>query len=179
MSGSSLRDELPDPAEGAKPSPDGPDLPDHADRADHPVRPDHEVFLDSEDDDWAWRRRIRSTPTAARVYRVGVFVLGLVVVVVGILLIPFPGPGWLIVIGGLAIWSTEFERAQRVLEFVKRHVRAWEAWIKRQNPLVKALAGIVGVAFIAAVLWLTFHFSGIPGFFPEGLESWLRTTARV
>ena len=140
MSGSSLREELPDPAEGAKPSPDGPDLPDHADRADHPVRPDHEVFLDSEDDDWAWRRRIRSTPTAARVYRVGVFVLGLVVVVVGILLIPFPGPGWLIVIGGLAIWSTEFERAQRVLEFVKRHGRAWEAWIKRQNPVLRTRA---------------------------------------
>ncbi|WP_404382968.1 TIGR02611 family protein [Knoellia locipacati] len=131
------------------------------------------------DDDWAWRQRLRASPKSARIYRIGVFVLGLVVVVVGLLLIPFPGPGWLIVIGGLAIWATEFERAQRILEFVKRNVRAWEQWVKRQNPVVKALVGVVGIAFVATILWLTFHFSGIPGFFPDGLESWMRTTARV
>ncbi|WP_035938173.1 TIGR02611 family protein [Knoellia aerolata] len=130
-------------------------------------------------DDWAWRRRIRANPATARVYRIGVFVVGLVVVCGGLLLIPFPGPGWLIVIAGLAIWSTEFERAQRVLEFVKRHLRLWEEWVKRQNPVVKALVGVVGIAFIATVLWLTFHFSGIPGFFPDGLESWMRNTARI
>ncbi|MFW5473993.1 TIGR02611 family protein [Knoellia sp. CPCC 206450] len=140
---------------------------------------DHHVFVESDEDDWAWRRRIRANPKAARIYRIGVFVLGLVVVVVGLLLIPFPGPGWLIVIGGLAIWATEFERAQRVLEFVKAKVRAWEQWIKRQNPFVKLLAGLAGLVFVAAVLWLTFHFSGIPGFFPDGLENWMRTTARV
>ena len=130
-------------------------------------------------DDWAWRRRIRANPATAKVYRIGVFVVGLVVVCGGLLLIPFPGPGWLIVIAGLAIWSTEFERAQRVLEFVKRHLRLWEEWVKRQNPVVKALVGVLGIAFIATVLWLTFHFSGIPGFFPDGLESWMRNTARI
>ncbi|KGN40672.1 hypothetical protein N801_12655 [Knoellia aerolata DSM 18566] len=122
---------------------------------------------------------MRANPATARVYRIGVFVVGLVVVCGGLLLIPFPGPGWLIVIAGLAIWSTEFERAQRVLEFVKRHLRLWEEWVKRQNPVVKALVGVVGIAFIATVLWLTFHFSGIPGFFPDGLESWMRNTARI
>ena len=120
-----------------------------------------------------------ANPATARVYRIGVFVVGLVVVCGGLLLIPFPGPGWLIVIAGLAIWSTEFERAQRVLEFVKKHLRRWEEWVKRQNVAVKALVGVVGIAFIATVLWLTFHFSGIPGFFPDGLETWMRTTARV
>ena len=137
------------------------------------------VFVESDEDDWAWRRRVRSNPKTARIYRIGVFVLGLVIVVVGLLLIPFPGPGWLIVIGGLAIWATEFERAQRVLEFVKAKVRAWEHWVKRQNPFVKLLAGLAGIAFVAAVLWVTFHFSGIPGFFPDGLENWMRTTARI
>jgi uncharacterized protein (TIGR02611 family) len=146
--------------------------------------PDVEATEDAEstedaEDDWAWRRRVRASPKSARVYRIVVFLLGLVVVVVGLLLIPFPGPGWLIVIGGLAIWATEFERAQRILEFVKRKVRAWEHWVKRQNPVVKGLVGIVGIAFVAAVLWLTFHFSGIPAFFPDGLETWMRTTARI
>jgi uncharacterized protein (TIGR02611 family) len=137
------------------------------------------ALVDGADDDWEWRRRLRANPATAKVYRVGVFVLGLVIVVVGLLLIPFPGPGWLIVIAGLAIWATEFEKAQRVLEFVKSKLRIWEEWVKRQNLLVKGLVGIVGVAFIATVLWLTFHFSGIPGFFPDGLENWMRTTARI
>ena len=140
---------------------------------------DREAAVKPEDDDWAWRRRLRSNPATARFYRIGVFVVGLVVVCGGLVLIPFPGPGWLIVIAGLAIWSTEFERAQRVLEFVKTNLRKWEEWVRRQNILVKGLVGLVGIAFIATVLWLTFHFSGIPGFFPNGLETWLRTTARV
>ncbi|MFC7492225.1 MULTISPECIES: TIGR02611 family protein [unclassified Knoellia] len=138
-----------------------------------------EQHADAPEDDWAWRRRLRANPTTAKVYRIGVFIAGLLIVVVGLALIPFPGPGWLIVIAGLAIWATEFERAQRVLEFVKKNLRMWEEWVKRQNLFVKGLVGVVGLVFIATVLWLTFHFSGIPGFFPDGLESWMRTTARI
>lgn len=140
---------------------------------------DPDSLIDADEDDWEWRRKLRANPTTAKLYRVGVFLLGLLVVVVGLLLIPFPGPGWLIVIAGLAIWATEFEKAQRVLEFVKSKLRVWEEWVKRQNLLVKGLVGIVGIAFIATVLWLTFHFSGIPGFFPDGLQDWMRTTARI
>lgn len=140
---------------------------------------DADSLIDAEEDDWEWRRRLRANPTTARFYRVGVFVLGFVIVVLGLLLIPFPGPGWLIVIAGLAIWATEFEKAQRVLEFVKSKLRIWEEWVKRQNLFVKGLVGVVGIAFIATVLWLTFHFSGIPGFFPDGLANWMRTTARI
>lgn len=152
--------------------------------SDSPLRdaPRHDTTSEGDGaarDDWAWRRRVRASPKSARLYRIGVFITGLVVLVVGLLLIPFPGPGWLIVIGGLAIWATEFEKAQRILEFVKRNVRAWEQWVKRQNPVVKGLVGIVGIAFVAGILWLTFHFSGIPGFFPDALESWMRTTARI
>jgi uncharacterized protein (TIGR02611 family) len=140
---------------------------------------DREMAVATDGNDWAWRRRLKANPASARVYRIAVFVVGLVVVCGGLLLIPFPGPGWLIVIAGLAIWSTEFERAQRVLEFVKRHLRLWEEWVMRQNPIVKVLVGLVGIVFIATVLWVTFHFSGIPGFFPDGLENWMRNTARI
>lgn len=140
---------------------------------------DHHILIDEEEDDWAWRRKIRANPTTAKVYRIVVFVLGLIVVIGGALLIPFPGPGWLIVIGGLAIWSTEFEKAQKVLEFVKRNVRLWEAWVRRQNIVVKAFVGLAGIVFVAAVLWVTFHYSGIPGFIPDGIENWMRTTARI
>ena len=57
-------------------------------------------------------------------YRVAVAVIGAAVVVGGIILIPLPGPGWLIVFGGLAILATEFEWAGRLLDFARRQ-GAW------------------------------------------------------
>ncbi|PRY54707.1 uncharacterized protein (TIGR02611 family) [Knoellia remsis] len=140
---------------------------------------DPDRVIDAEEDDWAWRRRIKSTPHGARVYRVAVFVVGLVIVLVGLALVPFPGPGWLIVIGGLAVWASEFERAQAVLDFVKKHVRRWEQWVRRQNVFVKLLVGVLTAAFVAAVLWATFKVSGVPTWFPEGVQNWMHTTARL
>ena len=135
---------------------------------------------DAQDDDWEWRRRIRANPTTAEVYRIGVFIVGLVVVVVGSAAHPVPRAR-----GGSS--SSAASRSGRPSSrgpsasssSSRSNLRVWEEWVKRQNPLVKGLVGIVGIAFIATVLWLTFHFSGIPGFFPDGLENWMRTTARI
>ena len=44
--------------------------------------------------DWEWRRRIRSNPHSHRVYRTVVGILGTVVMVAGLVMVPFPGPGW-------------------------------------------------------------------------------------
>ena len=54
-----------------------------------------------EEHDWEWRRRIRANPKSARLYRIGVGVLGAIVVIVGIVLLPFPGPGWLVIFFGM------------------------------------------------------------------------------
>ena len=43
--------------------------------------------------------------------------VGGVVLLVGIVAIPYPGPGWLIVFSGLAILSTEFAWAKRILHY--------------------------------------------------------------
>ena len=53
--------------------------------------------------------------------RLGIFLVGTGIVVLGIVLIPLPGPGWAIVIAGVAVWATEFTWAERLLRFVKRH----------------------------------------------------------
>jgi uncharacterized protein (TIGR02611 family) len=42
-----------------------------------------------------------------------VLVLGVTIVVVGVILLPLPGPGWLIIFLGLAILGTEFMIAER------------------------------------------------------------------
>ena len=60
------------------------------------------------------REKIRQNPTANRVYRTGVGVVGGGTVALGVALIPLPGPGSLVAIGGLALLGTEFEGAKKV-----------------------------------------------------------------
>ena len=51
---------------------------------------------------WArWRDRLRDRREADFVYRIAVGVVGLAVLAVGIIAIPYPGPGWAIVFVGL------------------------------------------------------------------------------
>ena len=91
--------------------------------------------------------------------KIGVGVLGGLVVVIGIVLIPFPGPGWAIVILGLAIWAIEFAWAKNLLEFTKRHVQSWTHWIGRQTWPVRGVIGVVGFAFVCAIVWLSVKLS--------------------
>ncbi|GAA2892997.1 hypothetical protein Acy02nite_40390 [Actinoplanes cyaneus] len=103
--------------------------------------------------------RIRSNSTGRLALKIGIGVLGTLVVAVGIVLIPFPGPGWAIVILGLAIWSVEFSWAKRLLEFTKRHVLSWTHWIGRQSLVMRALIGVACMVFVAFIVYFTVRFS--------------------
>ena len=48
--------------------------------------------------------------------------LGGAIVVLGFILIPLPGPGWLIVFAGLALLATEFVWAERLLRYGRRRL---------------------------------------------------------
>jgi uncharacterized protein (TIGR02611 family) len=136
------------------------------------------LLRDPEDeDDWAWRRKIRRNPTTRPIYRVVVFLVGLVLVLGGFALVPLPGPGWFIVILGIAIWSSEFEPAARLLDFVKDKVRAWEQWVRVQSWWVKGLVGLATAMVVAAALWGAMLLTGIPGFVPDGVTGWLEANA--
>lgn len=81
-------------------------------------------------------------------------IVGGLVTLIGLVLIPYPGPGWLIVFGGLAILATEFAFAAKVLEFVKGKYDQWVEWLKRQNLFVKILVlGFTGLV-VLTTLWL-------------------------
>ena len=60
------------------------------------------------------RETIRRNPTADKVYRTGVGVVGGSTVALGVVLMPLPGPGALVALGGLGILSTEFDGAKKV-----------------------------------------------------------------
>ena len=91
-------------------------------------------------------------------WQVGVFVVGLAVVAAGIVMLPLPGPGWVVIFGGMAIWATEFVWAQLVLRWTKRKVteaaqRALDPKVRRRN-ITLTVIGLVIVAVLAGIyLW--------------------------
>jgi uncharacterized protein (TIGR02611 family) len=102
----------------------------------------------------AFRTKVRARPGWNLAWRIGIGVLGTVVLILGVLAIPYPGPGWLIVFAGLGILATEFTWAGRLLTFARGYYDAWSAWVRRQNRVVQALLGLVSLAVVLAMLWL-------------------------
>ena len=78
------------------------------------------------------RLRLDPHPRLRLLYKIGVGMLGAVIVVVGLVLVPLPGPGWLVVFLGVAVLGTEFPAAHRITQWVRRLVRRarlrWRAW---------------------------------------------------
>jgi uncharacterized protein (TIGR02611 family) len=89
-------------------------------------------------------------------------------------MVPFPGPGWLVVFLGLAIWASEFEWAQRLLHRARAALHTWATWLRPQPWWVKGLTLLLTVLGIAMVFWLLFLVSGVPGILPDGIEQWLQ-----
>jgi uncharacterized protein (TIGR02611 family) len=104
---------------------------------------------------WArWRDRLRQRRRAEFVYRIVVGVVGLTVFAVGILAIPYPGPGWAIVFIGLGILATEFDWARRLLAYAKERYDKAMDWFHRQHIAVQAIGGILTALIVAGTLWL-------------------------
>lgn len=131
---------------------------------------DHNVTLDAQDDDWAWRRRLRANPVTARIYRIAVAVVGGVVVAGGLVAVPAPGPGWLIVFAGVGIWATEFEWAQRLLRWGKGVLAEWTHWMGRQPVWLRGLIGLATLVLVLLIFWGLFAITGVPGLLPDAVE---------
>lgn len=86
--------------------------------------------------------------------RIGIAIVGGIVLVIGVIAIPYPGPGWLIVFTGLAILSTEFDWAKRVLHFARGKYDAWEEWLKKQHFGVKIIFWLLTAFVVVVTLWL-------------------------
>ncbi|MWC00380.1 TIGR02611 family protein [Agromyces sp. MMS17-SY077] len=75
----------------------------------------------------AFRERLRAHPVLRRWYRGAVAVAGVLVMLLGLVLVPLPGPGWLIVFAGLAVLATEFAWAARAAGPIRRGVARMQA----------------------------------------------------
>ncbi|WP_078287892.1 TIGR02611 family protein [Mycobacterium sp. D16R24] len=104
---------------------------------------------------WArWRDTVRDRPALDIVYRVVVAVIGLVVLGVGIIAIPYPGPGWAIVFLGLAILATEFSWAAKLLHAVRGRYDRFMAWFSTQPQWVRWIGVLFTAALVVATLWV-------------------------
>ncbi|HSU35841.1 MAG TPA: PGPGW domain-containing protein [Propionibacteriaceae bacterium] len=137
------------------------------DRDTHHSQHDHHVLVDPEEDRWRWRRKIRQDPRKLAVYRVVVGIAGLLMICLGFISGPIPGPGGIpLVLLGLAIWSSEFKWAHRLMLVFKVQLRRFQTWSRRKQVLFWA-------AFVATCGLLGFTFmliTGIPGWVPPPLE---------
>ena len=117
-----------------------------------------------------FRSRIDTNPTVRLTYRIVIGVLGTIVLAAGILAIPYPGPGWLIVFAGLGILATEFTWARRTLAYTRAKYDLWTAWLGRQSTAVRVLVlGLTGL-IVVATLYLLGAFALFAGWL--GLEQW-------
>jgi uncharacterized protein (TIGR02611 family) len=122
--------------------------------------------------DTGWRKRIAAHRSVDHGYRVGVGVVGGLIVALGLAAIPLPGPGWLIVIAGLFVLATEFLWAERLLEFTKRHVKRWSDWVASRPIWVRVLLGLATAAFVYGLVVVTLHITGIPDWTPGWVPLW-------
>jgi uncharacterized protein (TIGR02611 family) len=104
----------------------------------------------------ALRSRVVRLPGGELIWRISIGVIGLLIVVVGAILLPLPGPGWLIIFLGLGLWATEFRWAARLLARARRFVSSWTRWIMARPLWLRLTIGLFGLALTASIsigLW--------------------------
>lgn len=126
--------------------------------------PEHpDTTRDKDGDRWAWRRKIRADPRKARIYRVLIAVLGLLLVLLGAVTGPLPGPGGIpLVLLGLAVWASEFAWAHRVMQWFKLQLHKLRGWSRSRQ----LLAWLAFFACLGALGYADLAVFGVPTWLP-------------
>jgi uncharacterized protein (TIGR02611 family) len=126
------------------------------------------VLIEPDEDRWRWRRRIRQNPRKLAVYRVVVAIAGLLLVCLGFVSGPIPGPGGIpLILLGLAIWSSEFEWAYRLMQRFKLQLHRYTTWPRRRQVLF----WVVFVAVCGTLGYSYMLLTGVPGWLPGPIET--------
>ncbi|MFI0453530.1 PGPGW domain-containing protein [Actinomadura sp. 6N118] len=118
-----------------------------------------------------FREFVRRNRLLNTTWRLGVFTVGVTVLIGGLIMMVAPGPGILGIIVGLAILATEFAWAQRALHHAKQAAekakeKALDPRKKRRNTILAIVGGIlVGAAVIAYLVVYSFNL-------PWNIEDW-------
>jgi uncharacterized protein (TIGR02611 family) len=114
---------------------------------------DREKYLRPE---WLQRLRLKIARNKALelVYRLVVLAIGSIILLAGVAMLVFPGPGWAAIVLGLLILATEFRWAEILLEPLQRLInklasRAKDPQARGENIVFVLVAAIA----IALALW--------------------------
>lgn len=105
------------------------------------------------------------------VKRIGLEILGWTLLVVGVVAIPLPGPGFLILAGGLIVLSQQYEWAERRVEPIKREALKGAANSVETWPRIILTSTLIALIAAAGVLW--FVGPEAPGWWPLSDRWWL------
>ena len=134
-------------------------------RANDPLIPDalEEQLRGPHDDRWKWRSRIRSNPHQLRIYRAVIAAIGLLLILLGLATGWLPGPGGIpLILGGLAVWASEFHWAHRLMLRLKHALHVFRGWSGRK----KLLFWLIFVGCCALLGWGYLALVGPPGWIP-------------
>lgn len=99
------------------------------------------------------RRDPRDNTIINVIWRALVLLVGLALVVVGILLLLLPGPGWATILLGLVVLASEYTWANRLLAPVRRRVRQGAEHVSQMPRGARiAIYAAVGAGLLASVL---------------------------
>jgi len=91
-----------------------------------------------------------------RFYRLGFALAGFVLLLAGFVMLFTPGPGWAVIVVGLAMLALEFAWAERLLDRTLRQMERAADQVTRGSPVrraaVLALGAVVAVAVITIVI---------------------------
>ncbi|MFJ2663463.1 TIGR02611 family protein [Nocardia fluminea] len=111
----------------------------------------------------AFREHVAQRPTLNLGYRIVVGVVGGLVLLVGIVTIPYPGPGWALVFAGFGILATEFVWAHHTLTWVRGKYRIVMDWYTSRGWFIRVLGAVGTFALVLVTLWLLGTFSMVAG----------------
>ncbi|WP_373291536.1 TIGR02611 family protein [Nocardia camponoti] len=102
-------------------------------------------------------------PTLNAGYRVGVALIGGLVLIAGIIAIPYPGPGWALVFAGFGILATEFVWAHHSLQWVRGKYRTAMDWYTSRGWFIKIAGAALTFAVVVLTMWLLGTFALVDG----------------
>jgi uncharacterized protein (TIGR02611 family) len=114
------------------------------------------------------RARLRRNAVTRIPYLVAVALAGTAVIALGVVLLPLPGPGWVVIFVGIGIWASEFRWAARLLIWVRGQVRAWARWLGRRGVVTRTVVGLgLAAVALAAVAACYVALRGVPPWLPD------------
>jgi len=144
---------------------------DHVEEALHDFDEQHHVLRTADDGDrFRWRARIRANPHALFWYRLAVAVAGLLLMIAAALTGWLPGPGGIpLFLLGLAVWSSEFAWAKRLMGWFSGLFNRFTRLSRRtqRRVLLAGLARAVLTWYLVAIV------TGLPGWLPDPVVRFL------